>query len=226
MQESLDASLGTLQWVVNGYMLTLASLILLGGSAGDRFGRRRTFIAGLVGFTAASLACALAPSAIWLIAARMAQGVAAALLTPASPRHHRCSVQRQCAGSRDRHLGGRRRAHDGARTAARRLARRYRRLAVDLFINLPLGTAALALALKLPGDSGTGNAPPLDRRGSALATLSLGALCYGLITLGEGKHSAPQLRSSRPCRWLSCSFGRKQSAGADDAAGAVPQSRV
>src|SRR5688500_12857900 len=54
MQSSLDASLGTMQWVVNAYMLTLASLLLLGGSAGDRFGRRRVFIVGLLGFTAAS----------------------------------------------------------------------------------------------------------------------------------------------------------------------------
>ena len=84
MQRSLETSFGTMQWVVNGYMLTLASLILLGGSAGDRFGRRRMFMIGLAGFAAASLACGLAPSATWLIAARLAQGVAAALLTPAS----------------------------------------------------------------------------------------------------------------------------------------------
>jgi MFS family permease len=84
MQRSLETSLGTMQWVVNGYMLTLASLILLGGSAGDRFGRRRTFMIGLVGFAAASLACGLAPSAPWLVGARLAQGMAAALLTPAS----------------------------------------------------------------------------------------------------------------------------------------------
>jgi MFS family permease len=71
-----------MQWVVNAYMLTLASLILLGGSAGDRFGRRRVFLIGLAGFAAASLACGVAPSASWLIGARLAQGVAAALLIP------------------------------------------------------------------------------------------------------------------------------------------------
>jgi MFS family permease len=84
MQRSLEASLGAMQWVINGYMLTLASLILLGGAAGDRFGRRRVFMIGLVGFALTSLACGLAPSAPWLIAARLAQGVAAALLTPTS----------------------------------------------------------------------------------------------------------------------------------------------
>src|SRR5688572_27196889 len=78
LERGLDARLATLQWVVNGYMLALASLILLGGSAGDRFGRRRVFMLGLAGFAAASLACGLAPTAETLIAARVLQGVAAA----------------------------------------------------------------------------------------------------------------------------------------------------
>jgi MFS family permease len=71
IQRELETSLATMQWVINGYMLTLASLILLGGSAGDRFGRRRIFMIGLVGFAAASLACGLAPTAAWLVAARL-----------------------------------------------------------------------------------------------------------------------------------------------------------
>jgi MFS family permease len=84
IQRDLQTQLATMQWVVNGYMLMLASLILLGGSAGDRFGRRRIFQIGLVGFALASLLCALAPSAGWLIVARLVQGIAAALLVPAS----------------------------------------------------------------------------------------------------------------------------------------------
>ena len=84
MQHNLATSFGTLQWVVNGYMLTFASLILLGGSAGDRFGRRRIFLIGLGTFALASLICGVAPSASWLVAARLAQGVGAALLTPTS----------------------------------------------------------------------------------------------------------------------------------------------
>src|SRR5213080_712145 len=60
--EDLDASTASLQWVLNGYLLTLASLILLGGSLGDRYGRRRVFAAGVTLFTAASLLCAVAPS--------------------------------------------------------------------------------------------------------------------------------------------------------------------
>lgn len=84
MQATLNSTLATMQWVINAYMLLLASLILLGGSLGDRFGRKRVFIVGLVIFAAASVGCGAAPSAGWLIAARAIQGAGAALLVPAS----------------------------------------------------------------------------------------------------------------------------------------------
>ncbi|MGY9070893.1 MFS transporter [Streptomyces sp. CAS3] len=80
----LDASLGALQWTVNAYMVTLAGLILLGGSLGDRYGRRRIFVLGVVWFAAASLLCGIAPNSVLLIAARALQGVGGALLTPGS----------------------------------------------------------------------------------------------------------------------------------------------
>jgi EmrB/QacA subfamily drug resistance transporter len=80
----LHASTSTLQWILNGYVLTLASLILLGGSLGDRYGRRRVFVLGTAVFTFASLLCAVAPNAELLVAARLVQGVGGALLTPGS----------------------------------------------------------------------------------------------------------------------------------------------
>ncbi|MBK3581613.1 MFS transporter [Streptomyces sp. MBT65] len=80
----LHADLAALQWTVNAYMLTLAGLILLGGSLGDRYGRRRIFVLGVVWFAVASLLCGLAPSAGVLIAARALQGIGGALLTPGS----------------------------------------------------------------------------------------------------------------------------------------------
>src|SRR6478752_4423292 len=80
----LNASTSALQWILNGYVLTLASLILLGGSLGDRYGRRRVYIIGIALFTLASLLCALAPTVELLIAARLLQGVGGALLTPGS----------------------------------------------------------------------------------------------------------------------------------------------
>jgi MFS family permease len=79
-----DASTSSLQWILNGYLLTLASLILLGGSLGDRYGRRRVFVVGTGLFTVASLLCAIAPTVEILIAARFVQGIGGALLTPGS----------------------------------------------------------------------------------------------------------------------------------------------
>jgi EmrB/QacA subfamily drug resistance transporter len=82
--ESLDATVSDLQWVVNAYLLTLAAFILVGGSLGDRFGRRRIFLVGVVWFALASAVCGLAQSPGQLIGARLVQGVGAALLTPGS----------------------------------------------------------------------------------------------------------------------------------------------
>ncbi len=78
----LSASTSSLQWILNGYLLTLASLILLGGSLGDRHGRRRIFVIGTGLFTVASLLCAIAPNVELLIAARLLQGIGGALSPP------------------------------------------------------------------------------------------------------------------------------------------------
>jgi EmrB/QacA subfamily drug resistance transporter len=80
----LHAGLTTLQWTINAYALTLSGLLLLGGSLGDRLGRRRVFVLGVLWFTAASIGCALAPTGEVLVAMRAVQGVGAALLTPGS----------------------------------------------------------------------------------------------------------------------------------------------
>src|SRR5471032_1221571 len=84
IQRSLGGGLAAQQWVVNGYLLTLGSLILVGGSLGDLFGERRVFALGVSGFGVASLACALSPTIGVLVAARAAQGLAGALLVPSS----------------------------------------------------------------------------------------------------------------------------------------------
>src|SRR4051812_15643371 len=82
--EDLGGGLAGQQWVANAYLLTLASLILIAGSLADIFGERRVFVAGAAGFGVCSVACALAPTIEVLVAARALQGVAGALLTPAS----------------------------------------------------------------------------------------------------------------------------------------------
>ncbi len=82
--EEFDASISALQWVLTGYLVALASLILLGGALGDRFGRRKVFVIGTMWFAMASLLCGAAPNIEVLIAARVLQGVGGALLTPGS----------------------------------------------------------------------------------------------------------------------------------------------
>src|SRR5438105_405296 len=76
---ALKASASDLQWIINGYLLPLSSLLLLGGAAGDRFGRVRLLVVGTALFGAASVACAFAPSLVWLLIGRVLQGVGAAL---------------------------------------------------------------------------------------------------------------------------------------------------
>lgn len=82
IQRELGAGPAAAQWVSNAYLLTLGALVLVGGAAGDRFGRRRVFMIGVTAFALASIGCGLAPSAEWLIAGRAVQGLGAALLTP------------------------------------------------------------------------------------------------------------------------------------------------
>src|SRR5215218_7270025 len=82
--EEFHAGVSALQWVLTGYLVALASLILLGGALGDRFGRRKIFVVGTVWFAVASLLCGAAPNVEVLVAARVLQGVGGALLTPGS----------------------------------------------------------------------------------------------------------------------------------------------
>src|ERR1700722_12165105 len=84
IQQALHANAASTQWIVNAYLLLLAALVLVGGSAADLYGRRRIFMTGIALFTAASIACGLSPDIEVLIVSRAVQGLGAALLTPAS----------------------------------------------------------------------------------------------------------------------------------------------
>ena len=187
MQKSLGTDLAMMQWVANGYMLTLAGLILLGGAAGDRFGRRRMFVVGLIGFASASLGCGIAPSVGWLIAFRTVQGAAAALLVPASL----ALIGSAYSGKERGRAIGTWAAAAALTTALGPVIGGWLVDAVGwrsiFFINLPLAAVAVALALKLPSDrdAETGGLP--DIWGPALAVLALGLLSYGLIALGGGR---------------------------------------
>ena len=142
----LGATTADLQWVLNGYLLTLASLILLGGSLGDRLGRRRIFVVGVGIFTAASLLCAIAPNAEMLIFARLLQGIGGALLTPGSLAMIEASFR---PGDRARAIGAWS-GLGGVATALGPLLGGYLVDAVSwraiFLINLPLGLFVMAMA--------------------------------------------------------------------------------
>jgi EmrB/QacA subfamily drug resistance transporter len=178
----LGASTSALQWVLNGYLLTLASLILLGGSLGDRHGRRRIFVLGVGVFTVASLACALAPNAEFLVAARLAQGVGGALLTPGSLAMIESSFR---PADRARAIGAWS-GLGGVAAAIGPLLGGYLVEAVSwraiFLINLPLGLLVIAMAGRhVPETRDPSAGGRLDFRGAALAALGLAGTTFALI---------------------------------------------
>jgi EmrB/QacA subfamily drug resistance transporter len=187
----LGASTADLQWVLNGYLLTLASLILLGGSLGDRMGRRRIFVIGVGMFTAASLLCAIAPNSEMLIFARLLQGIGGALLTPGSLAMIEASFQ---PGDRARAIG----AWSGLGGVAAALGPLLGGYLVDavswraiFLINLPLGLFVMAMAGRhVPETRDPMAHGRLDIPGAALVALGLGGTTYALIE-APGKGADP-----------------------------------
>ena len=183
---TFKAGAGDLQWVINAYLLPLSALLLLGGAAGDRFGRARLLVIGTALFGAASLACAIAPSLFWLLAGRGLQGVGSALLMPNSLAILGASFAGEARG---RAIGIW--ASMGAVMGA--VGPVLGGWLIDttgwraiFLINLPLAIGAIALALIFVGDSRRkGEGPALDLPGGLLATAGLGALTWGL-TMGAG----------------------------------------
>ncbi|MBW8732052.1 MAG: MFS transporter [Terrabacter sp.] len=186
--EELGASLAELQWITNGYLLALASLILLGGSLGDRFGRRRIFVIGVVWFTLASAACGLAQSPVQLIVARVLQGVGGALLTPGSLSMIQASFR---PDDRGKAIG----TWSGLGGVASALGPfvggwlvQYASWRWAFLVNLPLGAATVWVAqLHVPETRDERADHHFDVTGAALATLALGTTTFALIqheTLG------------------------------------------
>ena len=184
--EEFNAGFGALQWVQNGYLLPLASLILLGGSLGDRLGRRRVFLTGVAWFAGASLLCAVAPNIEILIAARALQGVGGALLTPGSLAIISASFapdDRAAAVGAWSGLGG-------VATAIGPFLGGW--LVQDVSwrwafaINLPFAVAVIFLGMKyVPETRAVSRATRLDIPGTLLVAGGLGALTYGTTTAGS-----------------------------------------
>jgi EmrB/QacA subfamily drug resistance transporter len=187
MGADLGASVADLQWIVNGYLLTLASLILIGGSLGDRFGRRKTYLAGVVLFTTATLLCAVAPTTELLIAARVLSGVGGALLVPGSLAILQSSFRPE---DRSTAIG----AWSGLTGIAVALGPPMGGLLVDtigwrwIFV-LPLPLAAFVLgvaARHIPESRDPDADGTVDYAGASLAVAFLALLTYPMISASEG----------------------------------------
>ena len=192
----LDADLGGLQWTLNGYTLMLASFILLGGSLGDRLGRRRVFVIGTAWFAIASALCGLAPNIETLIAARALQGIGGALLMPGSLAIISASFVLE---DRSRAIG----AWSGLSGVAGALGPFVGGWLVGVgswrlvfLVNLPVAALVIAVALRhVPETHDPTATHRLDVSGAALGALSLAGLTYASIAIGEQGASAATLLS-------------------------------
>jgi EmrB/QacA subfamily drug resistance transporter len=196
LNRELGASISDLQWIVDGYVLAFASLLLTGGILGDRYGRKRMFLSGLTIFTVASLLCGLSVTSGQLIAARALQGVGAALLMPGTlsiltvtfPPHERAKAIGLWAGvsglalALGPTLGGYMVEHLGWESV--------------FFLNVPVGIVAFALAMRAVTESRSDVARQLDIPGLALGTGSLFGLTFGLIEANQRGWSDPLIVAS------------------------------
>jgi len=180
------SSFAALQWVLNAYTLTLAALILLGGSLGDRLGRRRVFLIGVGWFAAASLACAVAPNVGVLIAARAVQGIGGALMTPGS-----LAIISSVFAEEDRAAAvGAWSGLSGVSTALGPLLGGW---LVQSFswrwafaINLPIAAAVVITGLRYVPETRATTVPRrLDVMGTVLIALGLGGLTFGTTLAGS-----------------------------------------
>src|SRR4051812_33328526 len=227
LRSELGASASDVQWVVGGYVLTFAVALITGGRLGDIFGRRRVFRAGLVGFTLASALCAAAPSPGALIAARVLQGLAAALMWPQvlsiiqvefAP-HERARPLAMLGvvaglGAMSGQIIG------GALIGIDALGLGWRWV---FLVNLPLGLAALLLSRRAIPESRSSQAPRLDLRGVALGSLLLAMIAVPIIQgreLGWPPWAFATLAAAVPVGWLFVSLERSVAAG-----GAFPPGR-
>lgn len=192
--QELGADVSGLQWTINGYTLALTSMILLGGSLADRFGRKRIYQLGVVWFTAASLLCGLAPSIEVLVAARVLQGIGGALLTPGSLAILQASF---LPADRARAVG----AWSGLSGIAAAIGPLVGGWLIDVWswrliylINVPLAVVVLVVTARYVPESRDPDAVEgFDVPGAVLVAAGLAALTWALIEAGEAGPSAAVL---------------------------------
>ncbi|HEY0699608.1 MAG TPA: MFS transporter [Micromonospora sp.] len=196
----LKADVAALQWTVNGYLLMLAAFVLLGGALGDRYGRRRMFLAGVLWFSVASLLCGLAQNVEWLVAARFLQGAGAALLTPGSLSQLQSSFH---PDERARAIG----AWSGLSGVSTALGPFLGGWLIDAFswrwiflINLPLAVVVVLAALRWIPESrnpASAEGARFDLAGAVAGATGLAGITYALIDAPQrGWLSWPVLASA------------------------------
>jgi EmrB/QacA subfamily drug resistance transporter len=183
---SFKGGAADLQWVINAYLLPLSTLLLLGGAAGDRFGRTRLLVIGTAIFAAASIMCAVAPTLPWLLTGRAIQGTSAALLMPNSL----AILGASFAGEKKGRAIGIWAAAGAAMAAVGPVIGGWLIDTVGwrsmFYLNLPPAIAAIMFALRfVPNIHRDKKMLPLDIPGALLATVSMGAITWGL-TIGSG----------------------------------------
>ena len=191
---NFHASVSSTQWVVDGYTLPLAGLLLLGGALGDAFGRRKIFVIGTIWFAIASLACGLAPSAGFLIAARAVQGAGAALLDPGSLAIIQASFAQEDRAKAIGAWSG----LGGVATAIGPFLGGWLISAVSwrlvFFINLPVAAAVVGMSVRhVPESRVPGPRQPLDVAGATTISLALAGITYGLIAASDGDWTSPDV---------------------------------
>ena len=182
LQRSLGATLANDQWVIEAYELMLAALLLVGGVAGDRFGRRRVFVLGVIIFTVASIICGLSSGVEMLILARGLQGVGGALLIPGSLALLSASFDKE---KRGRAIG----TWSGFTAIASAFGPVLGGFLIDhaswryaFFLNVPLAVVVVVLTFRFVPESRNESSPKaIDWLGSVLAAVALGSIVYALI---------------------------------------------
>lgn len=181
----LGGGLSGLQWVLDAYLVTLTALVLLGGLLGDRYGRRRLFLAGVCGFTVASLLCGVAPNITTLVLARALQGVGAALLVPGSLALLTAAIH---PDDRATAVG----AWSGLTGVAAAIGPLVGGWLVDAFswrwvflVNLPVAAAVVVVSRGIPESTAAHVARRVDLPGAGAAAIGLGVLTAGLIAHGS-----------------------------------------
>ncbi len=192
IRRELHSSLSGLQWVIDAYSLVLAAMLMFSGSLGDRLGRRRVFLTGLVAFTTASLACGLAPSLGWLVAFRIVQAVGGSMLNP---------VAMSIIVNAFRAPADRARAI-GVWAAVVGLSMAVGPLVGGalvggpgwrwiFWVNVPVGVAAIALTWRWIPESRAPQPRRFDPLGQLLVAIALGSLTYAIISAPRAGWAAP-----------------------------------